>query len=136
MEPITEPGVDLFAMDLPSMDEIKKLSEFVHSSERNLLNFIEQLEENMSKGGQTASLSTGIGLFIVDRNAEAARKLRKAKDCQEKFMYLAFALRRMGKFDEAIENLEKSVDYGAAALSITLEKAATYRNASDFEAAA
>jgi len=136
MEPITEPGVDLFAMDLPSMDEIKELSEFVHSSESNLLNFSEQLEENMNKGGQKASLATGIGLFIVGRYAEAVKKLRKDKDCQEKFMYLAFALRRMGKFDEAIENLEKSVDYGAAALSITLEKAATYRNASDFEAAA
>ena len=136
MEPITEPGVDLFARDLPSMDEIQKLSEFVHSSESNLLNFSEQLEENMDKGGQKASLATGIGLFIVDRDAEAVKKLQKAKDCQEKFIYLAFALRRMGKFDEAIENLEKSVDYGAAALSITLEKAAAYRYASDFEASA
>ncbi len=136
MEPITEPEVDLFARDLPSMDEIQKLSEFVHSSESNLLNFSEQLEENMNKGGQKASLATGIGLFIVDRNAEAVKKLRKAKDCQEKFMYLAFALRRMGKFDEAIENLEKSVDYGAAVLSITLEKAAAYRYASDFDASA
>ncbi len=136
MEPITEPEVDLFAGDLPSMDEINKLSEFVHSSESNLLNFSEQLEENMNKGGQKASLATGIGLFIVDRNAEAVKKLRKAKDCQEKFIYLAFALRRRGKFDEAIENLEKSVDYGAAALSITLEKAAAYRYASDFDASA
>ncbi|MHC4111212.1 MAG: tetratricopeptide repeat protein [Planctomycetota bacterium] len=136
MEPITEPEVDLFTSDLPSMDEIKKLSEFVHSSERNLLNFSEQLEENMNKGGQKASLATGIGLFIVDRNAEAVKKLRKAKDCQEKYIYLAFALRRMGEFDKAIENLQKSVDYGAAALSITLEKAATYRYASDFEASA
>jgi DNA-directed RNA polymerase subunit alpha len=136
MEPITEPEVNLFARELPSMDEIQKFSEFVHSSESNLLNFSEQLEENMDTGGQKASLATGIGLFIVGRNAEAVKKLQKAKDCREKFMYLAFALRRMGKFDEAIENLEKSVDYGAAALSITLEKAATYRYASDFEAAA
>jgi len=135
MEPIIEPGIDLLAKDLPSMDEIKKLSEFVHSSEINLLNFSEQLEENLNKGGQKASLATGIGLFIVGRNAEAAKKLQKAKDCKEKFIYLAFALRRTGKFDEAIENLERSVDYGVDTLSITLEKAATYRYASDFEAA-
>ena len=136
MEPITEPGIDLFAGDLPSMDEIKKLSEFVHSSEINLLNFSEQLEENMGKGGQKASLATGVGLFIVGRNAEAARKLQKAKACKEKFRYLAFALRRTGKFDEAIKNLKRSVEHGADALSTTLEKAAAYRYASDFEAAA
>jgi DNA-directed RNA polymerase subunit alpha len=136
MEPIIEPEVNLFATELPSMDEIKNLSELVHSSESNLLNFIEQLEENMTKGGQKASLSTGIGLFIVGRYAEATKKLQKGTDCKEKFIYLAFAFRRIRKFDEAIENLERSVDYGANALSTTLEKAATYRYASDFEAAA
>jgi DNA-directed RNA polymerase subunit alpha len=136
MEPITEPEVDLFAKELPSMEEIKKLSESVHSSESNLLNFSEQLEENMSKGGQKASLSTGIGLFIVGNNEEAAQKLAKGTDCKEKFIYMAFALRRIGKFEESIENFDKSVDYGADKLNTTLEKAATYRYASDFEAAA
>jgi len=136
MEPITEPEVDLFARDLPSMEEIKKLSDFVHSSESNLLNFSEQLEENMSKGGQKASLSAGIGLFIVGKNDEAIKRLEKGADCQEKFIYLAFALRRIGKFEESIENLEKSIEYGADKLNTTLEKAATYRRACDFEAAA
>ncbi len=135
MEPITELAIDLFAKDLPSMDEIKQLSAFVHSSEINLLNFSEQLEENMTKGGQKASLATGLGHFIVGRNAEAARKLQKAKACKEKFIYLAFAQRRTGNFAEAIKNLERSVEHGADALSTTLEKAATYRYASDFEAA-
>jgi DNA-directed RNA polymerase subunit alpha len=136
MEPITEPEIDLFGKELPSMEEIQKLSEFAHSSESNLLNFSEQLEESLSKGGQKASLSTGIGLFIVGRNAEAAQKLQKAKDCQEKFIYLAFALRRTGKFDKAIKNLERSIEFGANALNTTLEKAATYRYSGDFEAAA
>jgi DNA-directed RNA polymerase subunit alpha len=136
MEPITEPEVDLFAKELPSMEEIQKLSEFVHSSESNLLNFSEQLEENVSKGGQKASLSTGIGLFIVGKNDEAAKKLAKGTDCKEKFIYLAFALRRTGKFDESIENFKRSIDYGADKLNTTLEKAATYRYASNFEAAA
>ena len=136
MEPMTDYEIDLFSKELPSMDEIKRFSELVHSSESNLLNFSEQLEDNITKGGQKASLATGIGLYIVGRYSEAAEKLEKAKDCQEKFIYLAFALRRIGKFEEAIENLNKSVDHGANALSTTLERGAIYRYASDFEAAA
>ncbi len=136
MEPIVEPEIDLFTKDIPSMEEIQKLSDYVHSSESSHLNFSEQLEKNIPKGGQKASFSTGIGLYIVGRYSEAAEKLEKAKDCQEKFIYLAFALKRIGKFKEAIENLNKSVDYGATALNITLEKGATYRLASDFDSAA
>jgi len=136
MEPITECEIDLFGGSLPSMDEIKRLSEFVHSSEANLLKFSEQVEENISRTGGKAFLATGIGLFILGRNDEAAGKLTKAKDCKEKFIHLAFALRRMGEFDRAIETLQKTTDYGAEAFSITLEKAITYRYAANFDAAA
>ena len=136
MEPITEPGIDLFANELPSMDEIKRLSEFIHSGEANLLAFGEQVESNMAKTGQEASLAVGIGLFILGRNAEAIEKLQKTNDCKEKFIYLAFALRRTGEFDQAIENLRNSLDYEADKMSISLEKAATYRHAGNFEAAA
>ena len=136
MEPIVEPEIDLFIKDIPSMEEVQKLSDFVHSSESNQLNFSEQLEEYLPKGGQKASLATGIGLFIVGRYTEAAKKLKKGKDCEAKFIYMAFALRQTGKFDEAIESFKRSVDHGAAALNITLEKAATYRLASDFDSAA
>jgi len=127
MEPLTEPGIDLFAEDLPSMDEIKRLSEFVHSGEANQISFGEQVESNMSRTGQKACLAVGIGLYILGRNAEAVERLQKANDCKEKFLYLAFALRRTGEFDEAIENLQNSLDYEADKMSITLEKAATYR---------
>ena len=136
MEPITECEIDLFASNLPSMEEIKKLSEFVRSGEANLIAFRERVEENMSKTGQKASLAVGIGLFILGRDGEAVKKLQKAKDCKEKFTYLAFALRRMGEFDEAIENLQNSLNYEAETLTTTLEKAATYRYASNFDAAA
>jgi DNA-directed RNA polymerase subunit alpha len=136
MVPVTEPGIDLFADNLPSMDEIKTLSEFIHSGEANLISFNEQVESNMSRTGQKACLATGIGLFILGRNDEAAQKLSKGTDCQEKFLYLAFALRRMGEFDQAIENLQKSIDFGVDKLYVKLEKAATYRYAGDFKAAA
>ena len=136
MEPITELGIDLFGKDLPSMDEIKTLSEVVHCSESNQIAFNEQLEANIGRQSPKARLAVGIGLFILGRNAEAAAKLQKAKDCKEKFIYLAFALRRVDKFDEAIEKLQKSLDYEANTLSTTLEKVATYRDASNFDAAA
>jgi DNA-directed RNA polymerase subunit alpha len=136
MGPVTEPGIDLFADKLPSMDEIKKLSEFIHSGEANLKSFKEQVELNMSKTGQTASLAVGIGLFILGRYAEAAEKLEKGNDCQEKFIYLAFTLRRLGQFEKTIENLQKSLDFGVDKLYVTMEKAATYRHADNFDAAA
>jgi len=136
MESITELGINLFGKDLPSMDEIKTLSEVVHCSESNQIAFNEQLEANIGRQSPKARLAVGIGLFILGRNAEAAAKLQKAKDCKEKFIYLAFALRRVDKFDEAIEKLQKSLDYEANTLSTTLEKVATYRDASNFDAAA
>ncbi len=134
MEQITVPQVDLFAENLPSMDEIKKLSELVHSSEANLMRFKEQLDANMSKTSAKALLAAGIGLFILGRNDEAVKKLEKANDCREKFTYTAFALRKMGQFDQAIENLDKSLKFGTDTLSIALEKAAVYRSAQNFDA--
>ncbi|MHC4173707.1 MAG: tetratricopeptide repeat protein [Planctomycetota bacterium] len=136
MKPSTELEINLFADELPSPDEIKQLACLVHSGESNQIAFSEQIEANMPKTGQKARLATGIALYILGRDAKAADKLAKAKDCQEKFTYLAFALRRMGEFDEAIENLQKSLDYEADTLSITLEKAATYCCAGNFDAAA
>lgn len=136
MEPITKSDIDLFADNLPSMHEIKKLSDFVHSSESNQIAFSEQVEANMAKTSAKTAFAVGIGLFILARFAEAAKKLKKAKDCKEKFIYSAFAFRRMGEFDRAIENLQKSLDYEADTLSVTLEKVATYRCASNFDAAA
>jgi len=136
MGPATETEIDLFADNLPSMDEIKTMSEFIHSGEANMISFNEQVESNMSRTGQKACLATGIGLFILGRNAEAAEKLAKGTDCKEKFIYLAFALRRLGEFEKAIENLQKSLDFEADKLNITLEKAATYRSGGDFKAAA
>lgn len=136
MESMTESGIDLFADENLSMDQIKQLSGYVHSSERNMISFGEQVEAHMSNTGQKANLDVGIGLFILGRNAEAAEKLAKAKDCEQKYMYLAFAQRRLGQFDPAIESLQKSLDFEADKLNVALEKTATYRYARNFDAAA
>jgi DNA-directed RNA polymerase subunit alpha len=137
MEPTTstESKIDLFAENLPSLEELRKLSELVHSSESGLLSFREQVEANTTKQSQKTLLAAGIGLFILGKNAEAIDKLQKAKDCKEKFVYLAFAHRRLRNFDQAIENLQNSLTFQADPLTTTLEKVATYRHASNFQAA-
>jgi len=136
MEQIIELEIDLFADNLPSLDELKTLSEQAHCGESNLLKFGEQIEAHIGENGQKARLAAGIGLFILGRNAEAIEKLEKAHDCKEKYIYLAFALRRTGEFDKAIESLQKSLDYDADKINISMEKTATYRHAGNFEAAA
>ncbi len=136
MESTTQPGINLFADELPSIEAIQKLSEFVHSSESNLANFSQQVDANLDEPSGKSKLAGGIGLYILGRFSEAAVMLQKATDCKEKYIYLAFALRRTRKFNEAIENLQKSLGCGADTLSITLEKAATYRGAGNFEQAA
>jgi len=135
MESVTESGIDLFADNLPSMDQIRTLSESVNSSEKSQMDFNEQLQANMSRTGQKASLALGVGFSILGRYAEAAKKLAKGKACKEKFLCEAFALRRIGEFDRAIESLKESLNHEAEKLDVALEKACTYRHAADFKAA-
>lgn len=135
MEQTTQPQISLFGDDLPSLDRIRKLAQYVRSSEANCLTFSGQVQENMAKTSPKSRLAVGIALYILGRDREAVEKLEKAIDCKEKFIYLAFALRRMGKFNEAIDNLQKSPQ-GTDTMSTALEKAATYRRAGNFDAAA
>ena len=132
----TQNQINLFAENLPSLDEIKQLAIFVNSSETNQITLAEQVEANLSSTSTKTLLIVGIGLYILGKNADAIVKLQKAKDCKEKFIYLAFALRNLGKYDEAIESLKKSLEHQADQLGISLEKVATYRLACNFEAAA
>jgi DNA-directed RNA polymerase subunit alpha len=136
MEQMTEMGVNLFGDRLPSMEELKALSHAVHASEWSLLQFTQQVEQNKGRTSAHAVLATGIGLFLLGRYSEAAEKLRKGQDGKEKYLYQAFTLRRMKRYNEALESLQKSLSFGAEALGVSLEKAATYRHAGDLEAAA
>lgn len=127
--------IDLFAESLPSIEEINQLLLLVHSSQTNLLAFKAQVEDNLSKSNSGVVLAAGIGLYILGCNSEAVEKLQKASDCKEKFIFLAYALRRLFKFDEAIDALGKSLAHDADQLLVNLEKAATYRHSSNYEAA-
>jgi len=136
MEQMTEVGITLFGDQLPSMEELRTLSHAVHASEASQAKFAQQVEENKSKTSGHVALATGIGLFMLGRYREAMEKLRKGQDVKERYMYLAFTLRRLRRYDEAIESLKKAKDSGAQALNVSLEKAATYRQAGNLEAAA
>ena len=131
-----ETVIDLFGETIPTLEQLKILAGQVHSSEKNIEEFSQQVESHMSETAKQAAEALGIGLYILGKNTEAIEKLQKAKDCKEKFIYLAFAQRRIGEFDEAIKNLQKSLEHQADTLSINMEKAATYRYAANYVAAA
>ncbi len=136
MEQTAELQVNLFGGQLPSMEEIRTLSHTVHASEVNQHKFAEQVEQNLGSTSGLGALEAGIGLFILGRYREALAKLQKGQDCKEKYLYLAFAQRRLRKYDEAIQSLQRAKDAGAEAMNVSLEKAATHRHAGNLGAAA
>lgn len=136
MEQTAELQINLFREQPPSMEEIRTLSHLVHSSEASQRRFAEQVEQNLSSTAALPSLEAGIGLFILGRCREALPKLQKGPDSKEKHLCLAFTLRRLRKYDEAIQSLQRAKDTGAEALNVSLEKAATFRHGGNLDAAA
>jgi DNA-directed RNA polymerase subunit alpha len=132
MEQTAELEINLFGDQLPPLETLKALSLTIHSSESNRLRFAEQLEANKN----ATSLAAGIALSMLGRHEEAIRKLQSARDCKEKYLYMAFSLRVRRKYDEAVNSLKKTSDLGAEPLMVHLEKAATYRQAGNLDAAA
>lgn len=136
MEQTAEMQTNLFREQVPSMDEIRAVSHYVHSSEVNQQRFTEQVEQNLRSTSAVVALEAGIGLFILGRYREALQKLEKGQDSQQKYLYLAFTLRRLRRYDDAIGALQQARQHGAEALNVSLEKAATHRHAGNVEAAA
>jgi DNA-directed RNA polymerase subunit alpha len=135
METATQYLPDLFAENLPTLDQIQIISNYVHSGEANRLAFVLTLEQNLSQSGPKATLACGIGLALIGRCKDAVEKLEKSKDCLEKFLFLARSLRAINKFDKAIAALDKCLAFGADNFKISLEKVTVWRCASNFEAA-
>lgn len=88
MVAIAEAEVDLFGAKIPDLEELKRLSSYVNSSEINKIAFADEVAKHLDN-----SLAAGIGLAILGRWAEAVKKLQEAADCREKLMYLG---RRIG----------------------------------------
>ena len=131
MATLTNTGIDLFAPELPSLDELKKLSAIVNGSEMNRIAFAEQLEQNLNRG-----LPVGISLVILGRLDEAVEELQKCADCKEKFIYLGYACRQLNMFDEALTSFDKAAKNQADSLMVAFEKVATLRQVRRFDAAA
>lgn len=136
MEQLIEPAINLFADVLPSIGEIKVLSDYVHSGEKNMMEFTKKVEENMNNASSQSSGALGISLHILGRNQEALEKLQKAKDSKQKYICMAYILHKLRRFDEAIASLTKSLSLNADTLSVTLEKVSIYRDAGNLEEAA
>ncbi|MBN2208736.1 MAG: tetratricopeptide repeat protein, partial [Candidatus Coatesbacteria bacterium] len=136
MQQAAELEINLFGTQVPSMKELRRLSRIVNSSELSRLRFREKVEAQMDASSPQTALAVGIGLSMLGEHGLAIAKLEKGQDCQEKYTYLAFALRARKRYQEAIDCLQKTLKFGAEALSVNLEKAATYRKAGDLEAAA
>lgn len=130
MVTIADAQVDLFGAQLPALEEIKKLSLYVNSSEMNRMEFAEQVE-----GQSKNKIAAGIGLFILGRPQEAMEKLEKTADSKEKYLYLGYACRVLGQYDEALKNFDKAGKHHADSLVVSLEKVATYREASRLDEA-
>ncbi len=131
----TQTEADLFGQTIPQPNEIEQISLNVYSDEKNTMEFAELVEQNAQKRSAKANLTGGIGYYILGEYAQAAEKLEKADDCAQKFMYLAFANRELGNFEDAVKNLDKASKNDADKLTVALEKASTYRQADNFEKA-
>jgi DNA-directed RNA polymerase subunit alpha len=135
MEQTVVQQVDLFSGALPTIEQINQLTYIVNCSQSSKEAFTAKVDQNASKTGSSAMTAVGIGLYLLGRHSEAVDKLQKCDDSAHKYMYLAFAQRRLGRYDEAIAALENAAKLGAETLMVNLEKAAVYSRAGDVEAA-
>jgi DNA-directed RNA polymerase subunit alpha len=117
------------------LEVIRQVADSAQSSEVRAVRLAEEVRANAGKTSPKDSLAVGVGHYILGNYREAADRLAGAVDCKEKYLYLAYALRAMGQFDKAIENLTKAAGLGVDALTAAMEKVATHRTAKDFAAA-
>lgn len=131
MVALAETGIDIFSGQLPSKEELYKLYNVVNSSQANRAHFAEQAQQ-ASQSGNT--LAAGIAFSIIGEDKAAVENLERASDCVEKSMYLAWSLRRMGEYDNALKNIEKAAKSSDAS-EIVMEKIAILRDAKKFQEA-
>jgi len=121
--------VDLFGSQIPSFEDLRKLSAIVNSSDLNKNSFSQELED------KKANLGKGIGLCMIAKYAEAIKCLIKADDCKEKFVYLGRAQSNEKQFDEALSSFDNAGKNGADSLMVALLKGDTLRKAQQLDEA-
>ncbi len=128
MVSLTDVPVDLFAGELPSFEDIKKLWQFVNSSERNRIAFREKADD------QSDALVQGIALLLCGDVSGSLKKLNMGKDCLQKSFMLGYAYRSLNEYDKAIKQFEKA-GKESDGITASMEKAETYRQAADYDSA-
>ena len=135
MVAVSQPRIDLFSAETITLEDILSTSEYANSSERNKISFAEKTEQTVSKTGKKNYLALGAALAILGRYTEAIEVFEKADDSKEKFLELAFCLRKIDLYDKAIAALDKAAKAGADALLVNCSKASIYRLKGDFNSA-
>jgi len=128
MVSLTDAPVNLFGAEVPSFEDIKKLWQFVNSSELNRIRFTEEANK------QSDSLLQGIALMLCSRTGEALDKLSKGRDCLQKQFMLGYAYRSLKEYDKAIEAFERAAKESDG-ITAVLEQVQTYRQAGNYEKA-
>ena len=118
----TQSQINLFAENLPSLDEIKQLALLVNSSEANQIAFAEQVEANMSSDPQRCFLPLASAFTSSVETREAVANFKRQKTARKSSFTWPLRLRNLGKYDEAIENLKKSLDHQADQLASASKK--------------
>ena len=136
MVAIKQPQIDLFSAETVTFDEILLVAEYVNSSERNKIAFAEKTEQELSKPRRKNYLALGAALAVLGRYQQAIETLEKADDSKEKHLELAFCLRKTSQYDKAIEAIDRAAKAGADALQVNCAKAGVYRLKTDFASAA
>ncbi len=122
MEKIMDDNISLFEGEILSLDQLRRLTTTVNSSEQNMIGFVQQLEQNSQD-----PLRTGIGYYILGNYNQALKLLEKADDQKEKHYYLALVYRKAKEYQKALEQLDKAAEKGVDGFLISLEKAETHR---------
>ncbi|OQA02640.1 MAG: DNA-directed RNA polymerase subunit alpha [Planctomycetes bacterium ADurb.Bin401] len=136
MAVVTQPANDLLNLENITMEDILSTNDYVNSSEKNKIAFVSKLEQELAKSGRKNHLAIGAALAILGKYQQAIDHLEKAEDNKVKFCQLAFCCRKTANFDKAIETLDKAAKAGADALTVNCAKAAVYRVKGDSENAA
>lgn len=128
MVSLADAPVNLFGAEIPSLEDIKKLWQFVNSSERNRIKFAEEAAK------QSNALVQGIALLLCGKPGEAVGKLNKGKDCLQKHFMLGYAYRHLKEYDKALDAFDMAAKQSDG-ITAVLEKVETSRQAGDYDKA-
>jgi DNA-directed RNA polymerase subunit alpha len=128
MVSLADAPVNLFGAEIPSFDDIKKLWQFVNSSEANRMKFAEEAAR------QGDPLVQGIALLLCGQPKRAVEKLNAGKDCVQKQFMLGYACRVLKQYDKALKAFEQAAKQSDGVVAV-LEQVETQRLAGNYEQA-